>query len=127
MPGISVSSTGSYKATKEFLDSLSTSNLFSDLDAYGELGVSALARATPVDTGLTAHSWGYRIIKDNYGPGIEWYNTDLDSQGTQIAILIQFGHGTGTGGYVQGRDFINPAIQPVFDEIANAVWKKVNL
>jgi len=114
---IGVSDSGDYPATRAYLKSLSESNLFSDLDRYGQMGVDALSSSTPVDTGLTASSWGYRIVESSYGPGLEWFNTDLDSEGQPIAILIQYGHGTGTGGYVRGRDFINPAIQPIFDEI----------
>jgi hypothetical protein len=99
-------------------------DLFSGLDHYGRMGVDALARATPVDTGLTASSWAYRIRREKGRVGIEWYNTHTVS-GVQVAILIQYGHGTGTGGYVSGRDYINPAMQPLFDQIADDVWKKV--
>ncbi len=90
------------------------------------MGVDALARATPVATSLTRNSWEYRIIKDRKNPGIEWYNTNVVN-GVSVAILIQYGHGTGTGGYVTGRDYINPAMLPVFDMIADEIWKKVKL
>lgn len=125
MPGIEITNTGNYEKTRAFLKNMTNANLFSDLDRYGQMGVNALSSATPVDTGLTAQSWGYRIINDLYGPGIEWYNTDVEN-GVNVAILIQYGHGTGTGGYVQGRDFINPTMHPIFDQIANDIWKKVN-
>jgi hypothetical protein len=88
------------------------------------MGVNALANSTPVETGLTARSWQYRIVKDRRGPTIEWYNTN-QVNGTPVAILIQYGHGTGTGGYVAGRDYINPAMRPIFDTIADEVWRRV--
>lgn len=121
---IRVTSTGDYKKTKDFLNRYRRGDSFSDLNRYGQEGVSALARATPIDSGLTAGSWGYRVIKSRTHPGIEWYNTN-SRNGTPVAILIQYGHATGTGGYVQGRDFINPAMRPIFDKIADDVWKKV--
>lgn len=117
MAGISVTSSGDYKDTKAALQKMTTTPSVSDMEFWGQMGVDALARATPEDTGLTSESWGYRITSDSFGPIIEWYNTNIDDQGTQIAILIQYGHGTGTGGYVQGKDYINPAIQEVFDTI----------
>jgi len=117
---------GDYKQTREFLNRLRGGSLFSDLDSFGQRGVEALAAATPQETGLTAQSWRYRIIKDARGPGIEWHNTNMEN-GVPVAILIQYGHGTGTGGYVQGVDYINPVIRPIFDEIANNVWEKVRL
>lgn len=89
------------------------------------MGVAALSQATPKDTGQAAISWGYRVIKSAKHPGIEWFSTDIDANGTPIVILIQYGHATGTGGYVPGRDFINPTMQPIFDQIAEDVWKKV--
>lgn len=87
------------------------------------MGVEALSRSTPVRSGLAAQSWAYRVIRGRR-PGIEWYNTDTVN-GTPVVILIQYGHGTGTGGYVEGKDFINPAMRGVFDQIADDVWKKV--
>lgn len=122
---IGISSKSSNK-TEKWLKSLADGDIFSDLDRYGQMGVDALARATPVDTGLSANSWAYRIIKDRGSPGIEWYNTNkINGVGTPIVILIQYGHGTGTGGYVPGYDFINPAMKPIFDKIEADVWKKV--
>ena len=99
-------------------------DIFSGLDRYGQMGVNALASATPVDTGLTAQSWKYRIVKTRGRYTIEWYNTNVHN-GSNVAILIQYGHGTGTGGFVQGRDYINPATRPIFDQIADDVWRKV--
>ena len=123
---IELISTGDFKNALNFLHSMLNGQLFSELDHYGQVGVDALASATPTDTGLTAESWGYRVIKDVYGPGIEWFNTNHEN-GVPVAILIQYGHGTGTGGYVQGLDYINPAIQPIFDKIVDDIWKKVTI
>jgi hypothetical protein len=99
-------------------------DLYGDLGQYGQMGVNALAAATPKDTGETASSWTYRITKSGSGVTIAWYNTNVNGNAV-IALLLQYGHGTGTGGYVVGRDYINPATRPVFDQIAEAVWKKV--
>lgn len=121
---IGIFSKGDLKNTTDFLKRLQQGDAYSDLNRYGEMGVVALSQATPVDSSLTANSWAYRVIKDRRRPGIEWYNTN-QAGGVSVAILIQYGHGTGTGGYVSGRDFINPAIQPIFDKISDEVWKKV--
>jgi hypothetical protein len=110
-------------STEAFLQRLLRGDQYAELDRYGRQGVEALARATPVRTGLAANSWAYRVVKGKR-PGIEWYNTDTVN-GTPVVVLIQYGHATGTGGYVHGRDFINPAMRSVFDQIANDVWKKV--
>lgn len=94
------------------------------LDKFGEMGVDALRSATPVDTGKTADSWRYEISDENGKLGINWYNSNVND-GVNIAVIIQYGHGTRQGAYVQGLDYINPALKPVFDEIADAVWKEV--
>lgn len=90
------------------------------------MGVAALSANTPIDTGETALHWQYRIIQDSRRVRIEWYNTNIDANGTSIAILIQYGHATRDGGFIQGRDFINPTMRPIFDQITNEIWKKVN-
>ena len=95
-----------------------------DLNQYGKEGVAALMSSTPVDTGLTANSWYYEIEKSNGRTSISFYNSNVH-RGIPIAIILQYGHGTGTGGWVQGRDYINPAIQPIFDSIAERAWKEV--
>ena len=95
------------------------------LDKYGKRGVDALRSATPIDSGLTADSWEYEIEKTANGYGISWNNTNVN-KGVKIALLLQYGHGTGTGGFVQGVDYINPALTPIFDELANAAWNEVN-
>ena len=95
-----------------------------DLDKYGRAGVAALASATPIDTGLTASSWYYEIEHSNGSAVISFHNSNIQN-GVPIAIILQYGHGTGTGGWVEGRDFINPAIRPIFDAIANDAWREV--
>lgn len=95
-----------------------------DLDKYGRTGVAALASATPIDTGLTASSWYYKIEHSNGSAVISFHNSNIQN-GVPIAIILQYGHGTGTGGWVEGRDYINPAIRPIFDAIANDAWREV--
>lgn len=121
---ISVSAKGSLKKIKARLDRLKHGDMYRDLNRYGQMGVSALSRATPVETGRTSESWYYRIIRDDKHVRIEWHNSNV-IDGVPIAILIQYGHATGTGGYVQGQNFINPAMKPVFEYIRADVWKKV--
>lgn len=121
---ISVSTSGSFKKTLAFLDRLRNGDIYKDLDQYGRRGVDALSAATPQRTGKTASSWTYRIARSRNGVTISWNNTNGSGR-TKVAVLIQYGHGTGTGGYVSGRDYINPALRPVFDEIARDVWRKV--
>ena len=94
------------------------------LDKYGQAGVSALSSATPVESGKTASSWYYETKRQNGSVALEFYNSNVNN-GVPIAVILQFGHGTGTGGWVQGRDYINPAIQPIFDKIAEDAWKEV--
>lgn len=95
-----------------------------DLDKYGREGVAALASATPVDTGLTANSWYYKIERKNGVVSIGFHNSNIQN-GVPIAIILQYGHGTRNGGWVEGRDYINPAIQPIFDKIASSAWREV--
>lgn len=121
---IEISSSGSTDKTEKFLTTLTRGDIFATLDKYGQEGVNALATATPVDTGLTAESWTYEVIRDRSGWSIVWRNTNV-AAGRPVAILLQYGHGTGTGGYVAGRDYINPVIRPLFDRIANDIWKVV--
>lgn len=121
---ISITASGSTKRTSSFLDKLLRGDPYSGLETLAQQGVNALQAATPVDSGLTANSWGYEIEKSNGSVKITWINTHTVS-GVNIAIILQYGHGTGTGGYVSGRDYINPAIKPIMDKIADEVWKKV--
>ena len=115
---------GDFSKTRSFFERCKEAARLSDLDRYGRAGVQALQSATPLDSGKTADSWDYNIIRKNGSVTIEWVNTNV-VDGVNIAVILQYGHGTGTGGYVQGRDYINPAIQPVFDEIADKAWKEV--
>lgn len=112
-----------FKLTK-FLEKTKEAVKLEDLDRFGKAGVSALASATPVETGLTANSWYYKIERDNGSATISFHNSNIQN-GVPIAIILQYGHGTRNGGWVQGRDYINPAIQPIFDQIANEAWKEV--
>ena len=123
---IHVKLSGSSKTTNDTLKKLAKREYMSDLSRFGALGVSALSAATPVDSGLTAQSWAFKVIgSPRKGRAtIIWYNTNVQ-HGVSIALILQYGHGTGTGGWVVGRNYINPAIQPVFDQIANDVWEKV--
>ena len=121
---ISFTVSGSTARTDGFLDKMIRGDLYSGLDAYAKRGVLALQSHTPVETGLTAASWSYEIDISKDKATITWLNSNTVS-GVNIAVILQYGHGTGTGGYVAGRDYINPALQPIFDEIAEAVWRRV--
>ncbi|QFG09131.1 hypothetical protein PBI_SPORTO_23 [Arthrobacter phage Sporto] len=124
MPKISFSQKGSFTKTENFLTKMSRGEIFTLLEGYAREGVAALAAATPVDSGETAASWSYKITRSPGRTTITWTNSHVVN-GAPVAIMLQYGHGTGTGGYVQGRDFINPAIKPVFDKIADRTWKAV--
>ena len=122
---LSFTVSGSTNKTMNFLRKMqSTQNLYSGLESIAQRGVAALQAATPVESGLTAASWGYEIEIEGDSVKIHWINSN-NNGGVNVAVILQYGHGTGTGGYVSGRDYINPAIKPIFDEIANDVWKKV--
>lgn len=121
---ISFRQKGDFSKLTRFLERAKKAVKVSDLDKYGREGVAALASATPVETGLTANSWNYEIEIQNGSATIGFYNTNVN-KGVPIAIILQYGHGTRNGGWVQGRDYINPAIQPVFDRITEAAWKEV--
>ena len=122
---IGIRSRTSDRKTEKFLRNLQRGNQFKDLERYGQMGVDALASATPRDSGETAQSWTYEITRSRGSTKIEWINTNVNGT-ANVAILLQYGHGTGTGGYVQGYDYINPALRPIFDRIANEVWKNVS-
>lgn len=115
---------GNFNNLDRFLKGAAKLDLERILQSYGEEGVRALSSATPIDSGDTAGSWGYKIQRNRASYSIIWTNSNVN-EGIPIAILIQYGHGTSNGGYVQGRDFINPALQPIFDQIANSVWQEV--
>ena len=121
---ISFRQKGNFSKTMKFLVKAKDSVKLSDLDKYGREGVAALASATPVDTGETANSWYYEIVRGNGTISITFNNSHIQN-GVPIAVILQYGHGTGTGGWVEGRDYINPAIQPIFDKIAENAWREV--
>lgn len=121
---ISMRASGSFKRTETFLTKMSRGEILQQLKGFGAEGVTALAAATPKDSGETANSWQVKVKVGISSATIMWTNSHI-VQGQPIAILLQYGHGTGTGGYVQGRDYINPAIRPVFDKIADRAWKAV--
>ena len=115
---------GDFSKLTSFMEKAKEIVKLGDLDKYGREGVAALASATPVDSGLTANSWYYKIEQKSGSATISFHNSNIQN-GVPIAIILQYGHGTGTGGWVQGRDYINPAIQPIFDKIADNAWREV--
>lgn len=116
---------GNFNRTRGLLKSSRKKSVQLILSKYGQKGVDALKKATPVDSGKTASSWSYEIEHTASGWNLYWKNSNIND-GVPIALILQYGHGTGTGGYVQGRDYINPALQPIFDEIADSAWKEVH-
>lgn len=123
--GIKVRHKGNLDKTTKWLMNARERKFNDILDKYGKLGVEALAAATPKDTGLTAASWNYEIHYSNNKFTIVWTNDNMAERGMPVALLIQYGHGTKDGGYVQGIDYINPALTPIFDKLANDAWKEV--
>lgn len=121
---ISFKHRGSFNRLEKFLNRVRDMGYMNMLDKYGQEGVKALAAATPTDSGRTADCWTYEISRSATKTVIAWHNTNIN-QNVNIAVILQYGHGTGTGGYVEGRDYINPAMRPVFDNIAEAAWKEV--
>lgn len=115
---------GDFSKTKRYFQKLLDAQKKGIFDKYGALGVQALASATPVRTGATASAWSYEVHSKGSGVSIQFFNSNVN-KGVNIAVILQEGHGTGTGGYVVGRDYINPAIQPVFDQMVNDIWKEV--
>lgn len=121
---ITLSSSGNFDRTFKFLKKMQELRIQNILEKYAQQGVQALSEATPVDSGKTASSWSYSIEVGHETATIHWSNSNVN-KGVNIAVILQYGHGTGTGGYVQGRDYINPAMRPVFDKIAEEVWREV--
>lgn len=121
---ISISTSGSFNNTERFLKTMKSGDIFKILDYYGRLGQDALSQATPIDSSLTAESWRYETVAKPGAYEIVWRNTNVKS-GIPVAVLIQYGHATRNGGYVEGRDYINPAIQPLFDNMAEIIWERV--
>lgn len=121
---ISFTASGNTHNTDSFLQRILHGDLYSNLAPLAQKGVDALRAATPMDTGLTADSWKYEIENNGGAVTIYWLNTNVEN-GFHVAIGLQYGHGTGTGGWVEGYDYINPALRPIFDQIADSVWKEV--
>ena len=121
---IKFSHKGDFSKLSRYFERVKEAAKIGVLDKYGQEGVAALASATPVDSGQTANSWYYEIKRQNGSVSIVFNNSHVN-KGVPIAIILQYGHGTGTGGWVQGRDYINPAIRPIFDRIAEDAWKEV--
>ena len=121
---ISFTQKGSFKRTESYLRRLSQGDLYATLGRFGSVGANALSNATPVESGETAASWYYTIEQRRGYYSIRWHNRHTN-RGINIAVILQYGHGTGTGGYVQGRDYINPAIRPIFDQIVQEAWREV--
>lgn len=122
---ITFKTSGKFEKTTAFLQRLKQTQILAILSRYGSQGVDALSAATPVDSGLAATSWYYTTGTQNGNYWLDFHNNDIEG-GAPVVILLQFGHGTRNGGYVQGRDFINPAIAPIFEAIKNDVWKEVS-
>lgn len=121
---ISFRQKGDFSKLTRFLERAKETVKIGDLDKYGREGVEALSSATPIDTGETANSWYYKIENKSGSATIAFYNSNIEN-GVPIAIILQYGHGTRNGGWVQGKDYINPAIQPIFEKIADSAWKEV--
>jgi hypothetical protein len=115
---------GSFSKTTQLLERAKRASMLAQLDKFGREGVAALASATPIDSGLTASSWYYEITHTKSGAKITFKNSNIQN-GVVIALILQYGHGTGTGGWVEGRDYINPAIQPIFDKMVDETWREV--
>lgn len=121
---IKIKQRGSFKKTERLLKNAENIDYLAMLNKYGQEGVTALALSTPRGTGLTAASWGYNIIKHSGSYCIEWYNDNI-IDGVKIAVILQYGHVTGGGGWVEGVDYINPAMKPIFKKIADDGWREV--
>lgn len=115
---------GEFKRTERFFKKAAERSYLNTLKKYGQAGVEALASATPKESGETAAAWDYEIVRTDGGFSIYWTNSNIN-KGVNIAVILQYGHGTGTGGYVRGIDYINPAIRPIFNQIADEAWKEV--
>lgn len=115
---------GDFRKTKKLLEKAEKRDYLKDLNAYGQMGVEALKASTPVNSGKTADSWYYTIDEEKGQTIISWNNSNVN-EGVKIAVIIQYGHGTGSGAYVRGIDYINPAMRPTFEQIADQAWKGV--
>lgn len=121
---VHVTSIGSFAKMNKFLEAMKSERIFNVMDSYGRRGVDLLSSATPIDTGDTAASWEYEVKHQNGRHTLAFYNTNVEG-GVNVAIILQYGHGTGTGGYVEGIDYINPTLRPLFDKLADDLWREV--
>jgi hypothetical protein len=121
---ISYETSGSFKNTDAFLRKIGRGDIYAGVERFAQQGVEALQAATPQDTGLTANSWYYEIVTEGDTTTI-WWNNSNQVHGFNVAVGLQYGHATGNGGYVPGQDYINPALKPIFDKLAEATWKEV--
>lgn len=121
---IGVKTKGDFKKTEKLLKKAFGRNYQEILEKYGEIGVITLSNNTPKDTGFTAASWSYEVVQNEKGLSVEWHNSNIH-RGINIALILQYGHGTGGGGYVEGIDYINPALKPIFESMAESAWKEV--
>lgn len=115
---------GDFRHLTDFLNQSKNLHAFKFLEHYGEIGVAALRSVTPTDTGLTANSWRYEIVRTDGTVKLIFLNSNVQN-GVPIAVILQYGHATGGGGWIEGRDYINPALQPIFDQIAEDAWKEI--
>ncbi len=123
---ITITSNGDFKNANKYFERLKEVAKLSKLDSYGKRGVAALSMATPKDTGKTASSWEYKIVRNDRSVSLEFYNTNV-VDGVPIAIILQYGHATKSGRYIQGKDYINPAIRPIFDEMLRDIWAEASI
>jgi hypothetical protein len=121
---ITITQKGDFNTVEKYLSKLKALELAAVLNKYGSLGVAALSNATPMESGETAHSWFFTTVSRPGYYSIRWHNSHIED-GIPIAVILQYGHGTGTGGYVEGRDYIMPAMRPIFDQIAAEAWREV--
>ncbi len=122
---VTIKQKGNFNNIESFLKNVKKKKYKKILEKYAILGVSVLSAATPKDTGFTASSWSYEIEEDSNGMSIHWTNSHIEKGYANIALLLQYGHGTRNGGYVEGRDYINPTMRPIFDKMANDAWMEV--
>lgn len=125
MVSIVVHVSGNFNRSRSLLNFSASKKLMDLLSQYGQAGVEALRSSTPKDSGKTSELWSYKVMVNKNSARIDWENSHTN-KGVNIALIVQLGHGTGTGGWVEGRDYINPALQPIFDEIAESVWREVS-
>lgn len=122
---LKLSSSGSFDFLESFLHKFQNRSNLSILEKYGAMGVDALSNATPVESGETAHLWRYKVEGNNKRATLTWFNDHVNN-GVNIAVILQYGHATRNGGWVEGREYINPALRPLFDQMANDLWAEVN-